>query len=137
MKPTLMVSALAAAGLLATPLVRAADQPAAALAACCTAGDKDYPTHSGNLGNQGYSALTQINQANVKNLGPVWRTKVSAVPPTTPQAGAGTNDGGQQTTPIVVDGVIYLDTPRSAEHTSELQSLRHLVCRPRLEKLHA
>ena len=106
MKPTLMVSALIAAGLLATPLVSAQG--------CCTPGGKDYPTHSGNLGNQGYSALTQINQANIKKLGPVWRTKVSAVPPTTPQPGPGTNDGGQQTTPIVVDGVIYLDTPNGS-----------------------
>lgn len=78
--------------------------PAAALADCCTPGDKDYPTHSGNLGNQAYSALTQINRANIKRLGPVWRTHVSAEPPATDHT-------GQQTTPIVVDGVIYLDTP--------------------------
>ena len=116
MKPTLMVSALVAAGLFAAPaLMHAADtQSAAALADCCTPGDKDYPTHSGNLGNQGYSALTQINQANIKQLGPVWRTHVSAVPPTTPQPGPATNDTGQQTTPIVVDGVIYLDTPNGS-----------------------
>src|SRR6266540_4182814 len=101
MKPTLMVSALVAAGLFAAPaLMHAANtQSAAALADCCTPGDKDYPTHSGNLGNQGYSALTQINQANIKQLGPVWRTHVSAVPPTTPQPGPATNDTGQQTTP--------------------------------------
>src|SRR5258705_7906293 len=29
---------------------------------------------------------------------------------------------------------IYMDLPRSEEHTSELQSLRHLVCRLLLEK---
>jgi quinohemoprotein ethanol dehydrogenase len=107
MKPTpLMVSALIAAGLVALPpLLHAQDQPtAAALAACCAPGDKDYPTHSGNLGNQGYSALTQINQANIRRLGPVWRTHVSAEAPAS-------NHTGQQTTPVVVDGVIYLDTP--------------------------
>ena len=62
------------------------------------------PTVGGNLGNQHYSALTQINKSNLKQLGPVWRTHVSAVAPAT-------DDVGQQTTPIVVDGVIYLDTP--------------------------
>jgi len=104
MKPTLMVSALIAAGVVALPpLLHAQDKPpAAALAGCCTPGDKDFPTHGGNLGNQRYSALTQIGEANVKKLGPVWRTHVSA---------PATNETGQQTTPLVVDGVIYLDTP--------------------------
>jgi CBS domain-containing protein len=77
-----MVSALIAAGLVALPpLLHAQDKPpAAALAACCTPGDKDYPTHSGNLGNQGYSALTQINQANIKNLTLAWTTRLTAGP---------------------------------------------------------
>ena len=62
------------------------------------------PTVGGNLGNQHYSALTQITKQNLHKLGPVWRTHVSAVEPAT-------DDVGQQTTPIVADGVIYLDTP--------------------------
>ncbi len=62
------------------------------------------PTVGGNLGNQHYSALTQIRKQNLHKLGPVWRTHVSAVEPAT-------DDVGQQTTPIVADGVIYLDTP--------------------------
>src|SRR5258705_4932370 len=33
-----------------------------------------------------------------------------------------------------VDGAVYAATQRSEEHTSELQSLRHLVCRLLLEK---
>jgi glucose dehydrogenase/plastocyanin len=64
----------------------------------------DMPTVGGNLGNQHYSGLTQIRKQNLHKLGPVWRTHVSAVPPAT-------DDVGQQTTPIVADGVIYLDTP--------------------------
>ena len=64
----------------------------------------DMPVVGGNLGNQHYSGLTQITKKNLKKLGPVWRTHVSAVPPAT-------DDVGQQTTPIVADGVIYLDTP--------------------------
>src|SRR5947199_6254346 len=34
----------------------------------------------------------------------------------------------------VADGVVELNYRRSEEHTSELQSLRHLVCRLLLEK---
>jgi len=121
MKLKLMASGVIAAGLFTlSPSVLTHDDddddggrhhgkrpPAAALKDCCTPGDKDYPTHSGNLGNQGYSALTQINKGNIRRLGPVWRTHVSAEPPATDHT-------GQQTTPIVVDGVIYLDTPNGS-----------------------
>jgi quinohemoprotein ethanol dehydrogenase len=115
MKLRLLVSTMIAAGMVAMPSL--ATEVAADLKSCCMPGDKDYPTHSGNLGNQGYSALTQINHDNIKRLGPVWRTHVSAAPPTTPittPARPGTNDRGQQTTPIVVEGVIYLDTPNGS-----------------------
>src|SRR5918993_2466671 len=64
----------------------------------------DMPTVGGNLGNQHYSGLTQITKRNLHKLGPVWQTHVSAVAPAS-------DDVGQQTTPIVADGVIYLDTP--------------------------
>jgi glucose dehydrogenase/plastocyanin len=74
------------------------------LETCCTPAGDDMPTVGGNLGNQHYSALKEINKGNLKKLGPVWRTHVSAVEPAT-------DDVGQQTTPIVADGVIYLDTP--------------------------
>ncbi|MCR2816655.1 outer membrane protein assembly factor BamB family protein [Microbacterium jiangjiandongii] len=64
----------------------------------------DMPTVGGNLGNQHYSGLTQIAKDNLDQLAPAWRTHVSAVAPAT-------DDTGQQTTPIVVEGVIYMDTP--------------------------
>jgi glucose dehydrogenase/plastocyanin len=64
----------------------------------------DMPTVGGNLANQHYSGLKQITQRNLDQLGPAWRTHVSAVAPAS-------EDVGQQTTPIVADGVIYLDTP--------------------------
>ncbi|MGU3646346.1 PQQ-binding-like beta-propeller repeat protein [Microbacterium sp. C23T] len=64
----------------------------------------DMPTVGGNLGNQHYSGLTQITKQNLKDLAPTWRTHVSAVAPAS-------GNTGQQTTPIVVGGVIYLDTP--------------------------
>ena len=65
----------------------------------------DMPTVGGNFGNQNYSGLTEITKRNLKKLAPTWRTHVSAVAPAT-------DDTGQQTHPIVVDGVIYLDTPQ-------------------------
>jgi len=64
----------------------------------------DMPTVGGNLGNQHYSGLTSIGKRNLDRLAPAWRTHVSAVEPAS-------DDVGQQTTPIVVGGVIYLDTP--------------------------
>ena len=73
--------------------------------------DADYPKVGGNLGNQNYSSLTQINKANIKKLGAVWKLDVSAAPTTKPVAAPGTTTTGQQTSPLVIDGVIYSDTP--------------------------
>jgi len=70
----------------------------------------DWPYTTGNLGNQGYTALTQINKSNVKNLNAAWVVHTSAEPVTAPVPGPGDNDTAQQTIPIVVDGVMYLDT---------------------------
>ena len=101
------IGALVVLALAAPPaygLVRAADPvPPAGLTGLEPTG-ADMPTVGGNLGNQHYSGLTQITKDNLEQLAPAWRTHVSAVAPAT-------DDVGQQTTPIVVDGVIYLDTP--------------------------
>src|ERR1035441_10814619 len=43
----------------------------------------------------------------------------------------GPNGAGKSTTIKLITGILV---PRSEEHTSELQSLRHLVCRLLLEK---
>jgi outer membrane protein assembly factor BamB/plastocyanin len=78
---------------------------------CCDPTDQDFPKNGGNLGNQNYSSLTQINKSNISNLGAAWSVHTSAIPATTPSPSPGTSDTGQQTTPIAVDGVIYTDTP--------------------------
>src|SRR5688500_5186403 len=109
MKLTPIASSLLALAAMTTPTVIFGS--AADLHACCTPADKDQPKVAGNLGNQSYSSLGQITKANLVNLGAAWMTSVSAQPATTPSPGPGTPDTGQQTTPIVVDGVIYLDTP--------------------------
>lgn len=105
MKVKKIVSTLVAAGAITMPALSLGD--VAGLSDCCSPSGKDMPTHGGNLGNQRYSALTQIHKDNLQRLGPVWRTHVSAVPPANATL-------GQQTTPVVVDGVIYVDTPSGA-----------------------
>ena len=93
--------ALVAAGAIAAPLAaRQALRPSV----CCVPAGNDMPVVGGNLGNQRYSSLAAINRQNIQNLGAAWRVNVSAVPPAT-------SDVGSQTTPVVVNGVIYLNTP--------------------------
>lgn len=105
MKLKHLVSALIAAGAITVPALSVSD--VAGLDSCCAPTGQDMPTLGGNLGSQRYSGLTQINKGNLQRLGPVWRTQVSAVAPATEHT-------GQQTTPVVVDGVIYLDTPNGS-----------------------
>src|SRR6478752_6359454 len=109
MKFTPIASAVFAVAAMTTPTMMFG--AAADLTDCCTPGDKDQPKVGGNLGNQSYSSLNKIRKGNIDRLGPVWMTSVSAAPATMPSASPGVPDTGQQTTPIVVDGVIYLDTP--------------------------
>jgi PQQ-dependent dehydrogenase (methanol/ethanol family) len=73
---------------------------AADLKDCCTAGDQDFPKVGGNLGNQNYSRLKQINRAKLRKLGAVWLNKIEG----------GMTTGTNQSTPVVVDGVIYLES---------------------------
>src|SRR5438105_13742264 len=109
MKMKLIASLLVAAGAIATS--SSAMAGAKDLNTCCTPTDQDFPKNGGNLGNQQYSSLSQITKANVNSLGAAWIVHTSAVPATTPTASPGTNDTGQQTTPIAVNGVVYTDTP--------------------------
>lgn len=107
MKPTALLSVLLGVAVAFGPATAAAgspEEPNPTEPAGLEPTGADMPTVGGNLGNQHYSGLRQINKRNLHRLGPVWRTHVSAVPPAT-------DDTGQQTTPIVADGVIYLDTP--------------------------
>lgn len=108
MKFNPIVSSLIALAAMTTPTVMFG--AAVDLNACCTPADKDQPRVGGNLGNQSYSSLNQISKSNISSLGPVWMTSISAAPATTPSPAPGVPDTGQQTTPIVIDGVIYLDT---------------------------
>lgn len=73
----------------------------AAKAAVCQDGEKafdNWPSIGGTAGNSHYSALSQINRSNVHSLREVWRYDTG-------------QSGGLETTPIVIDGVLYACTP--------------------------
>ena len=57
------------------------------------AANSDWPVYGGNSAGQRYSALTRISRTNVARLREAWRLE--------------TGPGGLQTSPIVIDGVIY------------------------------
>jgi alcohol dehydrogenase (cytochrome c) len=61
----------------------------------------DWPQHGGTSLSWRYSALDQINTANVKRLAPAWIFQT------------GDYEMGLQATPIVVGGVLYLSTSRN------------------------
>lgn len=73
---------------------------AADLADCCTPGDSDFPKVGGNLGNQSYSSLREIDKVSIKRLGAVWVNHIEG----------GMTTGTNQSTPVVVDGVIYIES---------------------------
>ena len=63
---------------------------------------KDWVTNGGNLTNQRYSTLKQINTSNVKQLKGAWMTRLK-----------GSGFGGKysfEATPLVKDGVMYVIT---------------------------
>jgi quinoprotein glucose dehydrogenase len=59
---------------------------------------QDWPVYGGSPENWHYSALAQINRSNVKQLGVAWTYDTA-------------EQGGLQTSPIVVDGVLYGISP--------------------------
>jgi quinohemoprotein ethanol dehydrogenase len=63
---------------------------------------KDWVTNGGNMTNQRYSTLTQINTANVKQLKGAWMARLN-----------GSGVGGKysaEATPLVKDGIMYVVT---------------------------
>jgi quinoprotein glucose dehydrogenase len=58
----------------------------------------DWPTTGGTPGNSHYSSLAQINRANVAKLKEAWRFETG-------------EEGGLETTPTVIDGILYGLTP--------------------------
>ena len=74
MKLKAVVSSLVTLGVIAAfPLAFGAAKD---LTSATAPADADYPKVGGNLGNQNYSSLTQINKANIKALGAAWKLDV-------------------------------------------------------------
>jgi PQQ-dependent dehydrogenase (methanol/ethanol family) len=76
-------------------------QPTAAQApGCCAPAREDFPKVGGNLGNQSYSSLAQINQKNIARLGAAWR--VNLEPGAAPMP--------QQSSVVASHGVLFVET---------------------------
>ena len=88
---------IAAAVLLAVaPSLRAQRQPAVPR-------NVDWPLHNLDLAGSRYSALDRINTSNVKSLMPRWLFQTGVI------------DGvSNQTTPVIVDGTMYVTDPRGS-----------------------
>jgi len=67
---------------------------------CCDTPAGDFPKVGGNLGNQNYSSLAQIDIANVSQLGAHWLTNLEP----------GSAQSFQQSTAVAVDGVLFVET---------------------------
>ena len=71
-------------------------------------------TNGGNLSNQRYSPLTEINRDNVKNLKAEWRASLN---------GSGLSPrSGNQAQPIVYDGIVYIQTGENDAFAVSLDS---------------
>ena len=77
------------------------------LSAAAGSANVDWPAYGGSSERANYSSLRDINAANVAQLRLAWqwRTDEAALKE------FGTSPGMFQTTPIVIDGVMYLSTP--------------------------
>ena len=70
----------------------------ATVSAADVATGNDWPSYGGTQAALRYSALSQLNTSNVRALAPAWIFQT------------GDYENGLQSTPIVIDGVIYLST---------------------------
>src|SRR6266704_4213177 len=74
-----------------------------ALAQAGTARTVNWPLHNLDLAGSRFSTLDQINTSNVKSLTPRWLFQTGVI------------DGvSNQTTPVVVDGIMYVTDPRGS-----------------------
>ncbi|HXC59661.1 MAG TPA: PQQ-binding-like beta-propeller repeat protein, partial [Steroidobacteraceae bacterium] len=84
-----------------------------AMAAAPAAKPGEWTTHGGGDSEQRYSPLTQINAENVSQLGLAWYTQLS-------------EGGGYQSTPLIIDGRMYVTTPWSKVYAFDAKSGKQL-----------
>ncbi len=75
--------------------------------------DVEWTRNGGNVDEQRFSTLKQITADNVGQLGLAWFAEIS-------------ERGGYQTTPLVIDGVIYLTAPWSSLYAFDARSGKQL-----------
>lgn len=99
MKLTILCAMLLSIGV---PSQQGARAAAADLSDCCSPGDKDFPKVGGNLGNQNYTQLRQLNKGllTAGKLGASWVNRIEG----------GLTTGTNQSTTVVVDGVIFIES---------------------------
>lgn len=74
---------------------------------CAAAFAQDWPYYGGDQAGSRYSALDQIDRANVAKLKVAWEWKTGEAP----YPELKTNPGNFEATPLMIDGVLYLSTP--------------------------
>ena len=67
---------------------------------------QDWPWYGDDAGGNRYSALTDINRANVSGLKLAWEWK----PGEKPMPERGVTPGNFEATPLMIDGVLYIST---------------------------
>ena len=67
-------------------------------------GPVEWTAYAGNAGGSKYSPADQITRANVATLTPAWTYR-------TGDYGVGRTQARDETTPIFVDGILYISTP--------------------------
>jgi len=80
-----------------------------AAVSCCEVPADDFPKVGGNLGNQNYSSLSEINSSNISRLGAQWQIRLEPESPPLPQ----------QSTAVAVDGVLFVETTQGSVYAVE------------------
>ena len=104
--------------LMLTQANSAEDAPAFAAKQLTALPKENWITNGGNLYNQRYSQLTEINRSNVKDLKAEWRTHLNG-------SGVGPPFSGEAQ-PIVYEGVIFIITGADDVFALDVETGEHL-----------
>ena len=81
--------------------------------AACMAAGGEWGSHGGGDSEQRYSPLTQVTTENVSQLGLAWYADLA-------------ERGGYQSTPLVIDGRLYMTTPWSKVYAFDAKTGKQL-----------
>lgn len=118
MKKLLVLASIAVSAVSLSLSGQAADAPAFSAKQLTELPTENWVTNGGNIYNQRYSPLTEINKDNVKNLKAEWRTHLNG-------SGVGPPFSGEAQ-PIVYDGVLYVITGADDVFALDVETGEHL-----------